>query len=79
MKFTPSLTYDEAYTSFAEIAGMKKRTILISGFSKGFAMTGWRLGYVAGSCIFKGPYAENSPVLDDVRAKHGSICGGGSP
>ncbi|WP_226529159.1 aminotransferase [Metabacillus niabensis] len=41
------LTYDEAYTSFVSIEGMAERTILVSGFSKGFAMTGWRLGYVA--------------------------------
>jgi aminotransferase len=40
------LVYDEAYTSMAAINGMKERTILISGFSKGFAMTGWRLGFV---------------------------------
>ena len=41
------LTYDEEYASFVSIAGMRERTILVSGFSKGFAMTGWRLGYVA--------------------------------
>jgi len=35
------------YTSFVSIDGMVERTILVSGFSKGFAMTGWRLGYVA--------------------------------
>ncbi|KAF0824256.1 aminotransferase [Cytobacillus firmus] len=40
------LAYDGEYTSFASIREMKKRTILISGFSKGFAMTGWRLGFV---------------------------------
>lgn len=40
------LAYDEAYTSFAAIEGMRERTILINGFSKGFAMTGWRLGFV---------------------------------
>lgn len=40
------LVYDEEYTSFAAITNMKKRTILINGFSKGFAMTGWRLGFV---------------------------------
>jgi aminotransferase len=40
------LVYDEVYTSMAAISGMKERTILISGFSKGFAMTGWRLGFV---------------------------------
>lgn len=40
------LVYDEAYTSIAALKGMYERTILISGFSKGFAMTGWRLGFV---------------------------------
>ncbi|MFC7320773.1 aminotransferase [Halobacillus campisalis] len=42
------LTYDDNYTSFPSIEKMKERTILISGFSKAFAMTGWRLGYAAG-------------------------------
>ncbi|QCR33839.1 aminotransferase [Lysinibacillus sp. SGAir0095] len=40
------LAYDEEYTSMAAIDGMIERTILVSGFSKGFAMTGWRLGFV---------------------------------
>lgn len=40
------LVYDEEYTSLPSLPGMKQRTILISGFSKGFAMTGWRLGFV---------------------------------
>ncbi|MFC7687329.1 aminotransferase [Ureibacillus sp. GCM10028918] len=40
------LAYDEEYTSMAAIEGMFDRTILVSGFSKGFAMTGWRLGFV---------------------------------
>lgn len=43
------LTYgDERHVSIAEIEGMKERTILVNGFSKAYAMTGWRLGYVAG-------------------------------
>lgn len=42
------LTYDEPFTSFPSIQSMKERTILISGFSKAFAMTGWRLGYACG-------------------------------
>ncbi|WEG10806.1 aminotransferase [Pullulanibacillus sp. KACC 23026] len=42
------LTYDEPYTSVASLEGMKEHTLLISGFSKAFAMTGWRLGYAAG-------------------------------
>ncbi|MEK3889660.1 aminotransferase [Bacillus sp. FSL K6-3431] len=41
------LTYDEVYSSITSIEGMFERTILINGFSKGFAMTGWRLGFVA--------------------------------
>jgi aminotransferase len=40
------LSYDEPHVSIAEFDGMKDRTILISGFSKSFAMTGWRLGFV---------------------------------
>jgi aminotransferase len=41
------LTYDEEFTSFAQLPDMYERTILINGFSKGFAMTGWRLGFLA--------------------------------
>lgn len=40
------LSYDENHVSFASLPKMKERTILISGFSKSFAMTGWRLGFV---------------------------------
>ncbi len=43
------LTYgDERHVSFAEIEGMKERTIVVNGFSKSYAMTGWRLGYALG-------------------------------
>lgn len=41
------LTYGRKHCSIAEIEGMRERTILINGFSKAFAMTGWRLGYLA--------------------------------
>ena len=40
------LTYGKEHISIAGISGMRDRTILINGFSKNFAMTGWRLGYV---------------------------------
>ena len=40
------LTYGKKHCSFASIDGLKERTILLNGFSKGFAMTGWRLGYL---------------------------------
>lgn len=39
------LTYDKKHISIATLEGMKERTILINGFSKAYAMTGWRLGY----------------------------------
>ena len=43
------LTYgDTPHVSFAEIEGMKERTVVVNGFSKAFAMTGWRLGYAMG-------------------------------
>ena len=42
------LTYKEKHVSIASISGMKERTILINGFSKAYAMTGWRLGYACG-------------------------------
>ena len=40
------LTYEGKHVSFASMPGMMDRTILVSGFSKAFAMTGWRMGYV---------------------------------
>lgn len=42
------LTYGRDHVSIAQIPGMKERTILINGFSKSYAMTGWRLGYACG-------------------------------
>ena len=42
------LTYGGDHFSIAQLPDMKERTVLISGFSKAFAMTGWRIGYVAG-------------------------------
>ena len=50
------LTYGSRHCSIASFKGFKERTILISGFSKAFAMTGWRLGYV---CAPKG-------ILDQI-------------
>ena len=42
------LTYCGNHVSIASLPGMKERTILINGFSKAYAMTGWRLGYACG-------------------------------
>lgn len=43
------LTYVKKHVSIASFPGMKERTIVINGFSKNFAMTGWRLGYAMGN------------------------------
>lgn len=42
------LTYSGKHVSIASLEGMKERTLLINGFSKNYAMTGWRLGYCCG-------------------------------
>lgn len=42
------LTYSGDHVTIASLPGMKERTILINGFSKAYAMTGWRLGYACG-------------------------------
>lgn len=55
------LTYGgQRHVSFAEIDGMWERTILVSGFSKAYAMTGWRLGYACGP----------KPVMEQILKLH---------
>ena len=60
------LTYGKKHASIASLPGMKDRTVYISGFSKAFAMTGWRLGYVCAP-----------PAIDDAMFKihqYGIMC-----
>lgn len=45
------LTYKDDHVSIASFPGMRERTLLINGFSKAYAMTGWRLGYVCGPSV----------------------------
>jgi aminotransferase len=42
------LTYEGKHVCFAGLPGMQRRTLLLNGFSKAYAMTGWRIGYAAG-------------------------------
>ena len=42
------LTYEGHHVSIASLPGMKERTVVVNGFSKAYAMTGWRLGYAVG-------------------------------
>jgi len=46
------LTYDLEHVSIANIEGMKERTVIINGYSKAYAMTGWRMGYAVGPAPF---------------------------
>ena len=45
------LTFEGEHVSIASIPGMKERTIFLHGFSKAFAMTGWRIGYACGPAV----------------------------
>lgn len=54
------ITYGERHVSIASIDGMRERTLVVGGFSKAYAMTGWRLGYVCGP----------SPVISAMHKVH---------
>lgn len=54
------LTYGVKHVSIASLKGMKDRTIVISGFSKAYAMTGWRIGYACG----------NKVIIDEMKKIH---------
>jgi len=58
------LTYGREPVSFASLPGMRERTILMSGFSKAFAMTGWRLGYVCAP----------AEIIDAMNKIHAYTC-----
>lgn len=75
------LTYGlDRHVSFASIPGMAERTIVVNGFSKSYAMTGWRLGYAAGpepiikvmtkihqSCIMSAPTISQYAAITALR------------
>ncbi|BAB07069.1 aminotransferase [Halalkalibacterium halodurans] len=70
------LTYDGTHVSLASMDGMRERTVLISGFSKAFAMTGWRLGYVCApddilSAMLK--IHQYSLMCAPTMAQHGAL------
>lgn len=45
------LSYSDEHVSIASLPGMRERTIVVNGFSKAFAMTGWRMGYATGPSL----------------------------
>lgn len=75
------LTYGRKHVSIGSLPGMKDRTLVINGFSKEFAMTGWRLGYVAGPraimeqmtkvhqfCIMAAPTTSQYAAIEALRS-----------
>lgn len=54
------LTYGQGHISIASLDGMSERTVVINGFSKAYAMTGWRLGYAAGP----------APIIEQMTKLH---------
>ncbi|MGC8874167.1 MAG: aminotransferase class I/II-fold pyridoxal phosphate-dependent enzyme [Chloroflexia bacterium] len=54
------LVYGVEHTCFASLPGMRERTVLLGGFSKSYAMTGWRIGYVAAP----------APIMREIRKVH---------
>lgn len=69
------LTYLENHVSIASLPGMKERTVLINGFSKSHAMTGWRLGYACAPEIINQANVKNSSVCHYVCTYNQSVCG----
>lgn len=70
------LSYEDGFTSFASIDGMWERIIVINGFSKGFAMTGWRLGFVCAPSIFIGAMLkihQHTMMCAPTMAQHGAV------
>jgi aminotransferase len=65
------LVYGEEHVSIASMPGMQERTILMDGFSKAYAMTGWRVGYVAAP----------TPILEAMLKVHqyAIMCAGTAP
>ncbi|MGV3725031.1 MAG: aminotransferase class I/II-fold pyridoxal phosphate-dependent enzyme [Actinomycetota bacterium] len=78
------LTYDGGHTCFASLPGMQNRTILLNGFSKAFAMTGWRIAYAAGPSDLIGAMTkihQYTMLCAPITAQKAALeaCRGGEP
>ena len=56
------LTYEGKHTCFASIPGMKERTLVMNGFSKSYAMTGLRIGYICRIERSHAVFVQGSPI-----------------
>ncbi|MBV7509703.1 aminotransferase class I/II-fold pyridoxal phosphate-dependent enzyme, partial [Bacillus sp. sid0103] len=73
-------TYEEGtFCSIASLKGIRDRTILVSGFSKGFAMTGWRLGFICAPDYFTQQivkFEHSKELFEWIQAgAHVYVCG----
>ena len=69
------LSYSGSHVSFAQLEGMKERTIILNGLSKSHAMTGWRVGYAMGDPVLVGAMTKihqytmlSAPTMAQVAA-----------
>ena len=67
------LIYNAEHLCFATLPGMFERTIILSGMSKSFAMTGWRIGYITAPTRTHGGDAQAAPVFNHVCADDGAV------
>ena len=73
------LVYGVEHTQFATLPNMRDRTIVLSGFSKSHAMTGWRIGYVVANADYIAAMRKIHQIHHYVRSNRGSICSFRSP
>lgn len=71
------LTYGKKHVSIAALPDMYERCVVLNGFSKAFAMTGWRMG-IGGAGGGHFPYEQDPSVHDDVGGDDFTVCGIGS-
>ncbi|MDP2948417.1 MAG: aminotransferase class I/II-fold pyridoxal phosphate-dependent enzyme [Chloroflexota bacterium] len=64
------LTYGLPHTCFASLPGMRERTILLGGFSKAYAMTGWRVGWACAPASAGGGPASGGDILEAMMKVH---------
>ncbi len=72
------LVYGISHVCFPALPGARGRTLLLGGFSKDYAMTGWRIGYAAGPAELIAGSAAYPPIHHYVRANHRAGCRPGS-
>ena len=69
------LVYDFEHVCFPALdESLKQRTVLLGGFSKAYAMTGWRIGYACAPTGYSSRHVTGSSIHDHVRADHCAGC-----